>query len=134
MNTPGNYPLLILIAGPYLSGTDGDTEKISANLARLDSYALPIYQRGHIGLVGEWAAWPIIQAAGGRSHSDSVFAQYQYPVAQRLLARCDAVLRIPGASRGADMDVATARANGLPIYFSVDDIPCYQPLLTGAAA
>jgi len=116
-------PLLVLIAGPYMSGTDGDPEKIAVNRARLESMALPIYERGHLPLIGEWLALPIIHAAGGREHSDSVFEAYQYPVAHRLLERCDAVLRLPGASRGADMDVARARALGLPVYGSVDELP-----------
>ncbi|KQP12142.1 hypothetical protein [Pseudorhodoferax sp. Leaf267] len=115
--------LLVLIAGPYMSGTGGDPDKIAANRARLESFALPIYARGHVPMVGEWVALPIIHAAGGREHGDAVFDAYQYPVAHRLLARCDAVLRIAGASRGADMDVARARALGLPVVFEVDALP-----------
>jgi hypothetical protein len=116
-------PLLVLIAGPYLSGTGGDPAKIAANRARLESQALPIYARGHLPMIGEWLALPIIHAAGGREHGDAVFDAYQYPVAQRLLARCDAVLRIPGESRGADMDVARARALGLPVYADASELP-----------
>lgn len=116
-------PLLVLIAGPYQSGTNGDPKKIAANRARLESFALPIYQRGHLPMVGEWMALPIIHAAGGKTEGDEVFSAYQYPVAHRLLARCDAVLRIPGASRGADMDVARARQLGLPIYLDVSELP-----------
>jgi hypothetical protein len=52
-------PLLVSIAGPYLSGTQGDLQKISANRARLESFALPIYRRGHLPMVGEWLALPI---------------------------------------------------------------------------
>jgi hypothetical protein len=116
-------PLLILIAGPYLSGTDGDSEKIAANRARLEAQALPIYERGHLPMVGEWLALPIIHAAGGREPGDAVFQAYQYPVAHRLIERCDAVLRLPGDSRGADMDVARARERGLPIYRDLAEIP-----------
>ena len=116
-------PLLVLIAGPYLSGTGGDPEKIAANRARLESFALPVYERGHLPLVGEWMALPIIHAAGGRSHGDAVFDAYQYPVAHRLLERCDAVLRIAGESRGADLDVVRARRLGLPVYFDPGDLP-----------
>jgi len=97
-----SQPLLVLIAGPYLSGTDGDPRKIARNRERLESFALPIYERGHLPMVGEWMALPIIHAAGGRSCGDAVFRAYQYPVAHRLLECCDAVLRIPGESRGAD--------------------------------
>jgi hypothetical protein len=116
-------PLLVLIAGPYLSGTDGDPAKIAANRARLESFALPIYQRGHLPMVGEWMALPIIHAAGGRTEGDQVFRAYQYPVAHRLLECCDAVLRIGGASRGADLDVARARQLGVPIFTSVNQLP-----------
>ncbi len=116
-------PMLVLIAGPYLSGTDGDPVRVAANRARLEAQARPIYERGHLPLVGEWMALPIIHAAGGVHHGDAVFNAYQYPVAQRLLERCDAVLRIPGESRGADLDVARARELGIPVYATVDEIP-----------
>lgn len=116
-------PLLVLIAGPYMSGTGGDPQKIAAHRARLESFALPVYERGHLPMVGEWLALPIIHAAGGRVHGDAVFDAYQYPVAHRLLERCDAVLRIAGDSRGADMDVARARQLGLPVYLDPSEIP-----------
>jgi hypothetical protein len=116
-------PMLIMICGPYTSGTAGDPEKIAANRERLESFALPIYEKGHPPLIGEWLALPIIRAAGGRAPADDVFRKYQYPVAHRLLARCDAVLRIPGESRGADLDVQCARRLGLRIFADVADIP-----------
>ena len=116
-------PLLVLIAGPYLSGTGGDPERVAANRARLESLALPIFERGHLPVVSEWMALPIIHAAGGRAHGDAAFDAYQYPVAHRLLQRCDAVLRIAGESRGADLDVALARELGLPVYNDVSQLP-----------
>lgn len=112
-------PLLILIAGPYRSGTDGDPARIAANLAALESYALPIYRAGHIPMIGEWVALPIIRSAeqvGGEADD------FLYPVASRLLERCDAVLRVPGKSKGADQDVRIAQARGLPVYYRVEDI------------
>jgi len=116
-------PWIVLIAGPYLSGTNGDPARIAANRAELERHALPIYERGHLPMVGEWLALPIIHGAGGREHGDAVFQAYQYPVAHRLISRCDAVLRLPGASRGADLDVARAEALGLPVLRSVDELP-----------
>jgi len=116
-------PLLVLIAGPYLSGTGGDPEKIAANRARLERQALPIYERGHLPMLGEWLALPIIEAAGGRAPGDPVYAAYQYPVAHRLLERCDVVLRVPGASAGADLDVARARERGLPVIADAAELP-----------
>jgi hypothetical protein len=115
-------PMLVLIAGPYLSVTDGDRDKIARNRERLESFALPIYERGHLPMIGEWIALPLIHAAGGHSADDAVFRTYQYPVAHRLLERCDAVLRIPGDSRGADQDVARAIQLGLPVYRDLSEL------------
>jgi len=118
-----NQPLLILISGPYMSGTNGDEESIARNLKAMEDYALPIYQKGHLAVVGEWFAWPVIRQAGGDSHSSPQFSEYQYPVAHRLLEKCDAVLRIPGASRGADLEMEKARELGKIIFTSLDEIP-----------
>ncbi len=49
---------LILIAGPYRSGTDGEPQRIAANLQRLEQAALEVYQRGHVPVIGEWLALP----------------------------------------------------------------------------
>jgi hypothetical protein len=46
-----------------------------------------------------------------------------YPTAHRLLQHCDAVLRLPGESRGADQDVAIARQLGIAVYWSLEEIP-----------
>ena len=115
--------ILVLVSGPYLSGTDGDEAKIRANLARMEAMSLPLFEKGHLATVGEWLAWPVIAAAGGDSHQSEEFARYQYPVAHRLLAKCDAVLRIPGASRGADLECDLAREMGKPVYLSIDEVP-----------
>lgn len=115
--------LLILISGPYLSGTNGDENLIAENLRNMESYALPLFQKGHLAMVGEWAAWPVIRAAGGDSHSSPQFKDYQYPVAHRLLEKCDAVLRIPGESKGADIEMEKARTMGKIIFNSLEEIP-----------
>jgi hypothetical protein len=45
------------------------------------------------------------------------------PLCLRLVERCDAVLRIGGASEGAEIEVEQFRARGLPVFESIDDIP-----------
>ena len=114
--------MLILIAGPYKSGTGGDPDAMAANLRRLEAAAWPIFAAGHIPMIGEWVALPVLRSAGATVH-DSLADQVLYPAAQRLLRHCDAVLRLPGASAGADLDVATARALGLPVYHDVAQVP-----------
>jgi hypothetical protein len=116
-------PLLILIAGPYRSGTDGDPARAAANLARLEEASWPIFRAGHVPMIGEWVALPVLREAGSAVDADTAQDQVLYPTAQRLLEHCDAVLRLPGDSAGADEDVAIARRRGLPVYHSVDEIP-----------
>ncbi|WP_395297922.1 DUF4406 domain-containing protein [Kitasatospora hibisci] len=119
-------PMLVLIAGPYRSGTDGDPQAMAANLARLEAAAWPVFAAGHIPVIGEWIALPVLRSAGA-GPADPLAEQVLYPAAERLLAHCDAVLRLPGDSAGADQDVATARRRGLPVYRTVDEIPRRTP-------
>jgi hypothetical protein len=116
-------PLIVLVAGPYRSGTDGDPNRIRQNLQRLESFALGVYKAGHIPLIGEWVALPLAEQAGSNGVGDAISEQYLYPVAGRLLERCDAVLRIEGESKGADEDVRIARERGLAVYFKLQDVP-----------
>ncbi|MFD5865702.1 DUF4406 domain-containing protein [Agromyces sp. NPDC127015] len=120
-------PMLILIAGPYASGTGGDPELMAKNLRRLEEAAWPIFQAGHVPMIGEWVALPVLASAGASGPFDPLAAEVMYPTAERLLQHCDAVLRLPGASRGADQDVAIARDRGIPVYFSLDEVPAAIP-------
>jgi hypothetical protein len=74
-------------------------------------------------MIGEWVALPVLESAGVEDLSDPIAGQVMYPTAERLLQRCDAVLRLAGESRGADQDVAIARDRGIPVYYSLDEIP-----------
>jgi len=116
-------PLMILIAGPYRSGTNDDPTLLDANLGRLEQAAWPIFQAGHIPMIGEWVALPVMRGAGAGAIGDAVSEGILYPTAERLLEHCDAVLRLPGASTGADNDVRLARERGLAVYHDVADIP-----------
>jgi len=115
--------MMILIAGPYRSGTDDDPEKMAANVRLMESYALPIFRLGHIPVLGEWFALPLVQLAGSKQVGDEAFNEIFHPIAERLLTKCEAVLRVGGASQGADLMVKTAKEKGLQIYYSLEEIP-----------
>lgn len=119
-------PLLILIAGPYRSGTGDDPALLAANLRALEEAAWPIFRAGHLPMIGEWVALPVMRGAGSTRVGDPVSEQVLYPTAERLLQHCDAVLRLPGTSTGADQDVRIARERGLPVYESIDEIPGFD--------
>jgi hypothetical protein len=116
-------PLMILVAGPYRSGTNDDPVLIQKNVDAMTETALQLFRRGHLPVMGEWFALPLIEHAGSTGIGDAVFDEIFHPVSRRLVAKCDGCLRIGGASAGADDMVATARANGKAVYFSIDDIP-----------
>jgi len=115
--------LMILIAGPYRSGTGDNPEKMAANLARLEEAAWPLFEKGHVPMIGEWVALPIWTRAGGQAVGDELYEHILHPTARRLLHHCQGVLRLPGASKGADNDVAIARERGIPVWFSIEEVP-----------
>lgn len=116
-------PLMILIAGPYRSGTGDDPVLMEQNLRVLEAAALPLFRAGHIPLIGEWLALPLLREAGSMRPGDAIYDEILYPIANRLITRCDGVLRLPGASKGADEDVRLAHECGLQVWFSLAEVP-----------
>jgi hypothetical protein len=116
-------PMMILVAGPYRSGTNDDPVLIKRNVQEMESYALPVFRAGHIPILGEWLALPLVELAGSREIGDQAFNEVFHPIAIRLLEKCDAVLRVGGPSAGADEMVRVGRSLGLNIYSSVAEIP-----------
>jgi hypothetical protein len=118
-----NKTMMILIAGPYRSGTGDDPELIRKNVELMESYALPIFRAGHIPVLGEWFALPLVALAGSRKMGDEAFNEIFHPIAVRLEEKCDAVLRVGGASAGADEMVRVGESLGLKIYRRLKEIP-----------
>ena len=117
-----NKPLTILVAGPYRSGTNDDPALMQQNLEKLESAALTLFRAGHIPLIGEWLALPLLKMAGSKKPGDEIYQEISYPVAHRLITKCDAILRMEGQSSGADNDVKVAQQLGLPVYYHIEDI------------
>lgn len=115
--------MMILIAGPYRSGTNDDPPLLRKNVQLMESYALPLFRAGHIPVVGEWLALPLVDLAGSKKIGDEPFNEIFHPIAVRLLHKCDAVLRVGGPSAGADEMVKVGRSLGLKIYASLEEVP-----------
>jgi len=115
-------PLLILVAGPYRSGTNDNQLLIGANVKAMTDMALELYKMGHMPVLGEWFALPIIEAAGSKKVGDEIFNEIFHPIAIRLIDHCDAILRIGGASSGADEMVNIGQARGKIIFHNKSEI------------
>jgi hypothetical protein len=116
-------PLMILVAGPYRSGTNDDRALIEANVAAMTQAALDLFRLGHLPVMGEWFALPLIEAAGSTGIGDEVFDEIFHPIAERVLAKCDGCLRIGGRSQGADRMVEVARSLGKTVFHDIAAIP-----------
>jgi len=114
---------MILVAGPYRSGTNDDPALIARNVAAMTDASLHLFRAGHLPVMGEWFALPLIEHAGSRGIGDEIFNEIFHPIARSLVARCDACLRIGGASAGADEMVSLARQHGKAVYYSLQDVP-----------
>jgi hypothetical protein len=114
---------MILVAGPYRSGTNDDPVLIQRNVDAMTEMSLRLFRAGHLPVMGEWYALPLIEHGGSTGIGDAVFTEIFHPISRRLMAKCDGCLRIGGPSVGADEMVDVARANGKAVYFSIDEIP-----------
>ena len=114
---------MILVAGPYRSGTNDDPEKIAANVKHMTTVSLELFRKGHLPVMGEWFALPLIEEAGSARIGDRIFNEIFHPIAIRLIDHCDAVLRIGGASSGADEMIRSGREKGKIIFLNKDHIP-----------
>ncbi|WP_433045366.1 DUF4406 domain-containing protein [Dactylosporangium sp. CS-033363] len=115
--------MMILVAGPYRSGTGDDPARLRANVDAMHDAAVELFRAGHLPVTGEALALPLIERAGSGGVGDPVFDEIFHPISSRLLERCDAVLRIGGPSAGADEMVAQARAEGKRVFAALGDVP-----------
>ncbi|MEQ1759268.1 MAG: histidine phosphatase family protein [Vicinamibacterales bacterium] len=110
-------PMWIMISGPYRSGSSDPTTWAN-NLEALNRAAYAVFKKGHVPIIAVNLALPIINAAGAETYADIMM-----PLSLSLVERCDAVLRVGGASKGADQEVQAFRARGMRVFQSLDDIP-----------
>lgn len=99
----------IYVAGPYTKGdvcVNVRTAIVTGNILRLMGHTPFVPHLTHF--------WHMV-----------VPQEYDFWLKYDLewLEVCDAILRIPGESSGADAEVNFARRLGLPVYFSIAEIP-----------
>lgn len=116
---PEEKPIWVYIAGPYSSGpVQGVRNAILAGEMVYAAGAIPIVPHDNL-------LWDLVSP-----HP----AEFYYAYDLKLLARCDALLRLPGESVGADAEVAEAGRLGLPVYLAdyPDHFPAFADFLSQA--
>src|SRR5215467_1541095 len=86
------------------------------DLRLMEETALEVYRAGHIPILCEWFTSPLVSIGGSSGDLETEFTELVHPIGERLLARCDAVLRVDGLAAGADLMVALARQRGIRVY------------------
>ncbi len=96
----------IYIAGPYTGGETTLNVRIAVEAGQriADAGAIPfvphLYHLWHLLIPGPYEQWMRFDLA--------------------WLEKCDALVRLPGESPGADREVAEAERLGLPVFYGVD--------------
>lgn len=96
--------MIVYIAGPYISDPEGNTKKALA-------VATELLDLGHTPFV------PHLCHYWNQLHPRPEEVWLEYDIT--MLSFCDALIRLPGPSSGADREVEMAQKYSIPVYDSV---------------
>ncbi|HRI85981.1 MAG TPA: DUF4406 domain-containing protein [Ignavibacteria bacterium] len=106
--------MIIGVAGPYSAETNEERKK---NLNAMNDAAAEVLALGHIPLIGVNAALPVVERSDAADKYKAIM-----DISMAVIDKCDAILII-GESPGADRERDHVRSKGLPVYYSVSEIP-----------
>ena len=106
--------MLIAVAGPYSAATEEEKAK---NLEAMNNAAAEVYRKGHIPVIGVNASLFVAEKLAGLPGKEVINS-----ISFAIVERCDAILVI-GSSLGADTEREIIKNKGLPVYYSVEEIP-----------
>jgi len=91
---------------------------VGSNVRLMEWAALSLFRAGHIPVLGQWF-WPLVTSDTAPSYAD--VREPADPVAERLIGRCDAILRVDSPAPGTDALLNAARARGLRVFTTLED-------------
>ena len=95
----------VYIAGPY---TQGD---VAVNVRQAMMAGLEVMRYGHYPFIPH--LFHFVHLVSPQDYSTWIELDLEF------LPTCDALLRLPGPSKGADAEVIEARKLGMPVYASM---------------
>jgi hypothetical protein len=101
----------VYISGPY---TALIKERVEENVQAAVAYGNAVASFGHTVCIPHLTHF----------WHDMFWHDYEFWMEQDLawLAKCDVVFRMPGESKGADIEEEFAREHNIPVYFSVAEM------------
>lgn len=106
--------MIIGIAGPYSADTE---QKRKLNLDAMNTAGALVLELGHIPLIGMNVSLPIVERANIK---DKYKATMEISLA--VIDKCEGILMI-GESPGANKERDLILSKGLPVYYSINEIP-----------
>jgi hypothetical protein len=82
--------MMILVAGPYRSGTNDEPELIAANMRAMNDAALALVRAGHLAVTGEAVALPLVAIAGSERIASQQYRRPCQPAPRQQLSRSSA--------------------------------------------
>ena len=107
--------MIIGVAGPYSAPTE---ERRQQNLDNMNVAAARLIELGHVPLVGVNAALPVVNKANIEDRYKAIM-----DISLAVIDKCEALVVI-GESKGVEMEKQLVLAKGLPVYYSIDEVPC----------
>src|SRR3954466_14299119 len=119
MNSTSPWSQVTLANPPALQPSEVRMVLVTgADLLAMQEAALTLFDAGHIPLIAEWIASPMASLPACGASLDDIYS----PLSERLLLRADSVLRLDGDSTSADALVRLARAQGMRVFSTVDEV------------
>ena len=106
--------MIIAVAGPYSAPTEEQRQK---NLDAMNQAAARLLEMGHVPLIGVNAALPVVSKANVADNYKAIM-----DISMAVVDKCEAILMI-GESTGANREKEHVAAKGLPVYWSVEEVP-----------
>lgn len=106
--------MIIGVAGPYSAPNEKERQE---NLFKLNAAAARLLEMGHTPLIGINAALPVTALSKLEDHY-----KYNMEISMAVINACEAIL-ILGESKGANMERDLILSKGLPVYYSLEEVP-----------
>ena len=109
---------LVYLSGPISNGGTATQDQIEANI----DASIPFHSalmKARFAVIN-----PILTAYVDEMHEIDWNIWVEADLT--IVVRCDAVLRLPGPSKGADMECEYARKRWIPVFHSVEDLIAWR--------